>query len=214
MITIKKIVMNPLQENTYIVSDETKECVIIDCGAFSDIEIQAVVQYLENNNLTVKHLLCTHAHFDHVMGNRMLCQKLKIKPEYSQRDHDLMGHTPANIAMFLGVQPFEEMPAPERFIDANTIIHFGTHSFQVLETPGHSHGSLTFYCKEENTAFTGDTLFRMSIGRTDFPESSYEEMMHSLHEVLAKLPEDTICYPGHGPSTTISCELRTNPFLS
>ena len=125
-----------------------------------------------------------------------------------------MGHTPANIALFLGVQPFEEMPAPERFIDANTIIHFGTHSFQVLETPGHSHGSLTFYCKEENMAFTGDTLFRMSIGRTDFPESSYEEMMHSLHEVLAKLPEDTICYPGHGPSTTTGCELRTNPFLS
>ena len=213
MLEVKTFICNPLQENTYIVSDETKDCVIIDCGAFFEYEKEAIIKHITDNHLVVKHLLCTHGHFDHVMGNRALCEHLQIKPEYSQLDEPLMGHTPQNIAMFLGVNTYEEMPLAENYIDGSSLIVFGNHTFKVLETPGHTHGSLTFYCEEEKIAFTGDTLFKMSIGRTDFEESSAEEMQHSLLHLLATLPDDTVCYTGHGPSTTMGYERHTNPFL-
>jgi glyoxylase-like metal-dependent hydrolase (beta-lactamase superfamily II) len=101
-----------------------------------------------------------------------------------------------------------------RYFEPNEIIRFGNHSLQVLKTPGHSPGSVVFYCAEESTAFTGDTLFRMSVGRTDFEGGSYTDLMSSLANVLAKLPAETVILPGHGPQSTIGYELRYNPYLN
>ena len=161
MLKIQRFVCNPYQENTYVVSDETQECVIIDCGVYFDDERLSLIEYINSNGLTPKHLLCTHGHFDH----------------------------------------------------CDDIIEFGSHRFKVIATPGHTPGGVTFYCEEEKVAFTGDTLFQMSIGRTDFEGGDDADMRHTLKEVIGKLPADTTIWSGHGPKTTIAAELRMNPYL-
>ena len=113
----------------------------------------------------------------------------------------------------LGIRISLDVPPMGRYLTDSDIITFGTHKFSILHTPGHTPGGIVFYCEAEKTAFSGDTLFRMSIGRTDFERGSYEEMIDSLQNVMAKLPADTTVYPGHGPKTTIADELRYNPYM-
>lgn len=210
MIQIKRFVCNMLEENTYIVSDETSEAVIIDCGAYYEEERTAIVQYMKDHQLKPVHLLCTHGHFDHNFGNDTIWQEFGLKPEVAASDEALMD-IKAHMSKMFGI-PYDRETAPLGTFLSNTV-DFGTHQFKVLATPGHSGGSVTFYSEEEQTAFTGDTLFRMSIGRTDFPEGDWPAMQHSLTEVLAKLPAATKIYPGHGEPTTIGDELRYNPYM-
>ena len=213
MLNIQRFVFNPYQENTYVVSDDTGECVIIDCGAFFDDERMAIVEYINDNGLTPKHLLCTHGHFDHCIGNDTIFANYGLSPEIQQADSFLLNSLDRQTESYLGFQVEPSVPKAVRFIDKNDVINFGSHSFKVLETPGHTPGGLTFFCEEEKVAFTGDTLFQMSIGRTDFEEGDDEAMFHSLHDVIAKLPTETEVRSGHGPKTTIGSELRMNPYL-
>lgn len=213
MLNIERFVCNPFQENCYVVSDETGEGVIIDCGAFYPEERRAVTEYIKTNGLTVKHLLATHAHIDHNFGNNTIKEEFGLSPNVSAADSALMGRLSEQAMILANIRLDYDMPAVGRFFEESDIFKFGTHRLTVLPTPGHSPGSVFFYCEEENIAFSGDTLFNMSIGRTDFDFGSYHDIMDSLHNVVSKLPDETIVYPGHGPQTTIRQEKQYNPYL-
>lgn len=202
-----------LQENCYVVSDDSGECVIIDCGAYYDSERMAIVNYVNNNKLKPRHLLCTHGHFDHIFGCDTIYEQFGLKPEIHPDDESIYRDIDRQCRMMLGGGYHRTLPPTERLADGD-IITFGTHRLQVLHTPGHSPGCVFFYCKEERVAFSGDTLFRMSVGRTDLEMGSWTDMMKSLQTVVAHLPEDTVVYPGHGPRTVIGDELAMNPYLS
>jgi glyoxylase-like metal-dependent hydrolase (beta-lactamase superfamily II) len=134
--------------------------------------------------------------------------------EAAKEDDFIISDIPHNFQSIIGAPLRRQYPPVGRFFGPGEIIRFGNHSLQVLKTPGHSPGSVVFYCAEEHTAFTGDTLFRMSVGRTDFEGGSYTDLMSSLANVLAKLPSDTVIFPGHGPQSTIDYELRYNPYMA
>ena len=213
MFNIQRIECNPLQENCYLVSDETKECVIIDCGAYYEEEHEALQHYIDSNQLKPIHLLATHAHLDHNFGAVRLYHQYGLKVEICEEDKELLEHLPEQAKTLFGMTISEERPQVGRLLKDGDTITFGNHTLQVLQTPGHTHGSCLFYCEEEHTAFTGDTLFRMSIGRTDFAEGSWAEMDNSLKNVISKLPKETVVLSGHGPQSTIADELQYNPYL-
>jgi glyoxylase-like metal-dependent hydrolase (beta-lactamase superfamily II) len=210
---VQRIECNPLQENCYVVSDESRECVIIDCGAYYDEEGEAIGQYISENNLKPVHLLATHGHLDHNFGNAYVYRTYGLKPEICAEDQDLLEQLPLHARELFGMEITDEQPPIGRLLADGDTISFGSHQFTVVRTPGHSHGSALFYCEAEKTVFTGDTLFRMSIGRTDFPEGSWKEMENSLHRIAELLSQDTTVLPGHGPQTTIADELKYNPYL-
>jgi glyoxylase-like metal-dependent hydrolase (beta-lactamase superfamily II) len=201
-----------LQENAYVVSDESCEAVVIDCGALYDMERNAIIRYIKDNELKPVHLLCTHGHFDHVIGNDTITREFGLKPEVAAEDKHLM-NLKKQLKDMMGMDYDNEVPPIGRLLTANDSIGFGTHSIKILPTPGHTPGSVTFYIETEHVAFTGDTLFKMSIGRTDFEGGSWTDMTNSLINVLAKLPANTKVYPGHGEPTTIGDELRYNPYM-
>lgn len=214
MLNIKTFAFNLLQENTYVVSDDTLDCVIIDCGAYYDDERKALTDYISSQGLKPRHLLATHGHWDHNLGNDTVYHTYGLKVEAAKEDDFIITDIPRNFQSIIGAPLRRQYPAVGRFFGPDETIRFGHHSLQVLKTPGHSPGSVVFYCAEEHIAFTGDTLFRMSVGRTDFEGGSYEALMNSLANVLAKLPSETIILPGHGPQSTIADELRYNPYLA
>ena len=213
MINVKSFMFNYLSENTYVLSDESLECVIIDCGAFFKDERAALIQYIDDNGLKPVHLLATHGHFDHNYGIDIIYEHYGLLVEVSADDNHLISDLPGQFQDMIGTPLHRKYPPVGRFFDRDEIIHFGSHELEVLKTPGHTPGGVTFYCKKEGIAFTGDTIFKMSIGRTDFPGGSYSDIMSSLKEVIAKLPVETILYTGHGPKTTLNTELRYNPYL-
>ena len=214
MITIKTFAFNLLQENTYVVSDDSLECVIIDCGAYYEDERKAIIDYIKSGGLTPRHLLATHGHWDHNLGIDTIYEAFGLQVEAAKEDEYFITDIPRNFKSIIGAPLRREYPAVGRFFDDDETIRFGHHAFQVLKTPGHTPGSVVFYCAEEHTAFTGDTLFRMSVGRTDFEGGSYADLMNSLAHVLAKLPPETVIHTGHGPESTIGYELRYNPYMT
>ena len=213
MWTIKRLMVNPLQENCYVVSDDSTECVIIDCGTFYQTERDALTNYIREAGLKPVHLLATHGHVDHNFGNADVWRDYGLMVEICAEDQQLVEHLAEQAESILGIHMEIEQPATGRLLKDGDTISFGSHTLQVLQTPGHSHGSCLFYCQQEAVVFTGDTLFRMSIGRTDFAEGSWAEMERSLHDVVARLPQETTVLPGHGPQSTIADELMYNPYL-
>ena len=213
MLTIKTFPFNLLQENTYVVSDETLDCIIIDCGAYYDDERKAITDYISSQGLKPCRLLATHGHWDHNHGIDTIYQTYGLQVEAAKEDEFIITDIPRNFQSIIGAPLRREYPAVGRFFDDDEIIRFGNHEFQILKTPGHSPGSVVFYCEQEHIAFTGDTLFKMSVGRTDFQGGSHEALMDSLHNVLVKLPPETVILPGHGPQSTISEEMKYNPYM-
>ena len=196
-----------------MVSDESRECVIIDCGAYYEAERDAIGSYISGHGLRPVHLLATHGHLDHNFGNAAVYRLYGLRVEVCGEDQELVEHLEEQARSILGIPFSEEQVMAGRLLGEGDYAGFGSHTLQVLKTPGHSHGSCLFYCAEEHLVFTGDTLFRMSIGRTDFAEGSWKEMERSLEQVVRRLPEDTTVLPGHGPQSTIADELRYNPYL-
>lgn len=206
MLTIKTLVVNQLQENCYIVSDGTQDAVIIDCGAYYDAERKAVVNYIRENGLTLRHLLCTHGHFDHVFGADTIFDEFAIAPEIHSADRDFVEDMDRQYRDMLGKPYSRPSVKVSRLLADGDTITFGTHTLKVIHTPGHSQGCVVFYCAEEDVAFTGDTLFRMSFGRTDLPGGSWEKLKASLQRLTSLIPPQTVLYPGHGPVTTMAAE--------
>lgn len=212
MLTIQRFECNMLQENCYIISDETKECVICDCGAYYPAERADIVDYIRDNGLTPVHLLSTHGHIDHNFGNNTIFDEFGLKPEVHKEDQHLMDMLAEQAETLVGITLDYAMPPVGKYFGDGDEITFGSHRLKVIETPGHSKGSVFFYCPEEAIALSGDTLFRNSIGRTDYLGGSMFQIIQSLR-MICQLPDNTVVYPGHGPQTTIGTELSSNPYL-
>lgn len=210
--TIQRFECNMLQENCYIISDETKECVICDCGAYYPAERAAIVDYIRDNGLTPVHLLSTHGHIDHNFGNNTIFDEFGLKPEVHKEDQHLMDMLAEQAETLVGITLDYAMPPVGKYFGDGDEITFGSQRLKVIETPGHSKGSVFFYCPEEAIALSGDTLFRNSIGRTDYLGGSMFQIIQSLR-MICQLPDNTVVYPGHGPQTTIGTELSSNPYL-
>ena len=211
MIQIRKFVFNMFQENTYVVSDDTKDCVIIDCGAYYEEERQAIVSYIRDKGLTPRHLLATHGHVDHHFGDQAILDDFGLRVEVPAADERLMRKLPQQAAVFTGLTSLE-FPAVGKYLSDDDSITFGSHEIMIHPTPGHSPGSVVFEIAGEGVIFTGDTLFHLSIGRTDLEGGSMMQLIQSLRS-LAQMPDETKVYAGHGEDTTIGDELRMNPFM-
>lgn len=202
---------NPIQENTYVVWDDTKECVVIDAGNCSPREDAALDDFIGRQGLKPVLAANTHGHFDHTLGVGHLKQRYGIPFALSEKDRFLLDNAAVSGSLF-GVKT-GPMPAIDRDLDAETEIRFGNSVLRILRTPGHTPGHVAFYEPESKALFTGDTLFRESIGRTDLPGGDYSWIMRSILDVIVPLGEEVHVYPGHGPESTIGHELLYNPFI-
>lgn len=210
---IKTFEVNPLGENCYVVSDETKEAVIIDCGCSTESEWSDIKKHIASNDLQVKHLLNTHLHFDHVWGNAFAYRDLALRPEANYEDLRIYERMDEQIRSVIGISiPHPPMPPLGTSLLDGSEITFGKTTLKVLTTPGHSRGSVCFYAEKDAVLFSGDTLFCGSCGRTDLEGGSYLDILRSLQKLTA-LPDSTKVLCGHGPSTTIGREKQFNPYL-
>lgn len=213
MMKIQRFECNMLAENCYILSDDSAECVIIDCGTYFTEERKALSDYIRNNHLKPVHLLCTHGHLDHVFGNEWIHAEFDLLPEIGRDDDYLITDLRKQARDIFGTEfPLQQLPIGRWLSDGDTIT-FGEHQLKAIATPGHTPGGMVFYCEEEKVAFSGDTLFRMSIGRTDFDRGSFEQMLASLQKLRRQLPRETTVFPGHGPVTNIGEEVQYNPYF-
>jgi glyoxylase-like metal-dependent hydrolase (beta-lactamase superfamily II) len=203
---IKRLIVGPLQTNTYIIGDSaTKQGIVIDPGDEPD----RILEVIEDNGLKINEIICTHAHFDHIgaagdikkqTGARILIHRAELESYQLAKDQ----------AAFWGYD-VDDLPQPDGFIDEGDEIQVGNINFKVLHTPGHSEGGICLY--GEGIIITGDTIFQGSVGRTDFPGGSIEKLRQSFKRLL-ELPEDTKVFSGHGPETTIGREKEMNLFVN
>lgn len=212
MITIKSFCFNPFYENTYVLYDETKQCIIIDPGCFEKGEEETLEQFISSNQLIPVMLVNTHAHIDHVLGNNFVYKTYNLSPVLHRNEVRILEAAPV-IGTEWGI-PVHPSPSPEKFLDEGDKVSFGSSSLEIFFTPGHSPGSICLYCKEQSFVIGGDVLFRESIGRTDLPGGDYETLMQSIRQKLFHFPDETVVYPGHGPETTIGYEKQFNPFVA
>lgn len=213
MLNIKTFVFNPFQENTYVVSDDSNEAVVIDCGAFFSEERKELTDYIAKNNLKVVHLLSTHGHIDHNFGNNTIADYYNVRPEVHKADAGLMRRLSEQALAFCNYHLEYDMPEVSDYLNDGDIIRFGNHEMKVIHTPGHSPGSTVLYIADEEVAFSGDTLFMMSIGRTDLEGGSFSDIQKSLLRMINELPDNTKVFPGHGPQTSIAKEKFHNPYI-
>ncbi|SFD28678.1 Glyoxylase, beta-lactamase superfamily II [Chitinophaga sp. CF118] len=211
MLEIQCLTFNPFQENTYLVINEKKDCIIIDPGCYFEEERKELLTYIEKEGLNVTRLLNTHCHLDHIFGNRLVAKTYGVGLEMHILDKIVLDRSP-EIGKMYNV-PFEPSPEPIRYLEAGEKIKLGDDELEVLLTPGHSPGSVCFYCAGQQLLIGGDVLFYQSIGRTDLPGGSHQTLINSIREKLFVLPDEVIVYPGHGQSTTIGFEKKNNPFL-
>jgi glyoxylase-like metal-dependent hydrolase (beta-lactamase superfamily II) len=209
---IKTFTFNPFQENTYLIYDETYEAILIDAGCIFDEEKQLLNKFIEDNNLILKRLINTHLHLDHQFGNKYVFLTYGLKPEACILDEFLLDSVIAQ-ALSFGFPINEEAQPLGGYITDNQEIKFGNTTLIALLVPGHSPGSLAFYNEKEGVLFAGDVLFRGSIGRTDLAGGDYTILINSITKKLLPLPDSTVVYCGHGPSTTIGYEKKNNPYL-
>lgn len=212
MITVKSFITNDFSENTYLVYDDTREAVLIDCGCVRETEERELNCFVKENNLTIKRYLCTHLHLDHVFGNEYVFDTYGLSPEAHQLEADFIPPSKVQAALF-NIPAIKRDITVKRFLVDGEAVRFGDSELEVLFVPGHSPGSLAFYNKENGYVFTGDALFKNSIGRTDLWGGSYEALIASINDKLLSLPDETVVYPGHGAHTTIFKEKRNNPYI-
>ena len=208
---LDRFVFNPLQENTYLVHDETGECVVVDAGCYSDGERNALKTYIDGKGLKLVALLNTHCHFDHVFGNAFLCREYGVKYLAHRGELRNIERFASGAALFgfAGDPP----PALSEFLEDGASFKFGKSELNIIHTPGHSPGGVCFYSPDDKFLISGDTLFADSIGRTDLPGGDFDTLTESLKKLIDALPDDTKVYPGHGPQTNIGHEKLHNPFL-
>lgn len=211
MISIHYFTFGPFQENTYILWDETKECIIIDPGNNSSSENVQLSNFVSQNQLKPTRLILTHAHVDHINGNKYVFDTYGLLPEVHKDDVFFIDRHQATANMYGFV--IDPSPMAKSFIKEGDIVQFGNSALHALHTPGHSPGSITFYNKEQGFMISGDVLFYGSIGRTDLPLGNYETLIESIKTKLFPLGDSMKVYSGHGPMTTIGFEKMNNPFL-
>lgn len=211
MITVKSFCFNSFDENTYVLSDSTKECIIIDPGCHLKDEELEIADYISSHKLTPVRLINTHCHIDHILGNHYISRKYNLKLEANAFEIPVL-ESAAYVSQMFQIQ-MNPSPSPASFLNEDDVIKFGESELSVIFTPGHSPGSLTFYSKADNFIISGDVLFERSIGRTDLPGGDYDTLIASIINKLLPLGEDVTVYSGHGNPTRIGIEKKLNPFL-
>ncbi|MBR7028867.1 MAG: MBL fold metallo-hydrolase [Bacteroidaceae bacterium] len=214
MLKIKAFALNMLQTNCYVLSDASREAVVVDCGAFFDEEFAEIESYIREESLCLKHHLLTHGHFDHCFGAWWIFEHYGLLPEVSQKDAETYRLQPVQIQLFMHRAIPLQQPALGPVFNEGDHFSFGTHTLQVIATPGHTPGGVCFYEPDEGLLLSGDSLFRGSIGRCDLPGSDAEALPRALREKILTLPPETRVLPGHGPATSVAYEHDYNPYLN
>ena len=207
---IAQFTFNPFSENTFILSDETNECVIIDPGMTED-EDDILFEFISDHKLKPAIVLNTHCHIDHILGNAATCNKYGI--ELWAHKLDLPTLERGTVAGMLWNIPYRTSPTPHKFIDEGDIITFGNTTLEIIFVPGHAPGHIAFINHDERLVIGGDVLFRGSVGRVDLPGCNAQDLVNSIQKKFYTLPDDYVVYPGHGPETSIGVEKKTNVFV-
>ena len=211
MIQIKRF---EFSANCYVVSDDTGECVIIDPCAEIRRQRERFHKYIKDELLKPVRCLLTHGHYDHLLSCDQVRDEFGLYPEIHHGDKPWMARVELSIEEVFGKGNFHhDIVKPQHFLNDDEIIKFGHHELKVIHTPGHSPGSVVFYCEEEKAAFTGDTLFRGDIGRSDLMFGWEVDLMQSLKMLTNLLPDDCVLWPGHDLESTLEYEKRNNQFL-
>jgi glyoxylase-like metal-dependent hydrolase (beta-lactamase superfamily II) len=209
ILIIERLVVGALQTNCYIVGDEvSRECLVIDPAGDADLILDTV----ERLELDVKLVVNTHGHFDHIMANGKVMEATGAPLAIHPDDSGMLSNPLRSFALFVG--KIHPSPPATVLLEDGATVEVGSIKLEVLHTPGHSPGSVSLWHPEEKVVFSGDALFNMGIGRTDFPGGSYRVLLQSVRERLFTLPDETVVFPGHGPQTTIGFERTHNPFLA
>ena len=210
MLSIQTFVFNPFSENTYVVSNDASEAVIIDPGCYETEEQNELDAYISSHRLTVKYLLNTHCHIDHVLGNYYIKKKYQVPLLIHAREENVL-RAVKTYAPNYGFGAYQETTA-DAFLQEGKKFSFGDTHWDILFLPGHAPGHLGFYDEKEKVIFSGDVLFDGSIGRTDLPGGDYDTLIQSIREKMFALPNEVKVYCGHGSTTTIGKEKRSNPY--
>ena len=211
MITVHTLTYNPYQENTYLLANNNNECIIIDPGMHNHQEEAHFENYISNHNLTPVLLLNTHCHVDHVLGNNFVYEKWGLIPQFHEDEIPVFVSV-QNYAPQMGFK-YQPSPISETFLNDEEPIQLNDFNIDIILAPGHSPGHLCYYIKDQNILIGGDVLFYNSIGRTDLPGGNHQTLLDSIKNKIYTLPDSTTVYPGHGPSTNIGFEKKTNPFI-
>ncbi|MFR9649966.1 MAG: MBL fold metallo-hydrolase [Rikenellaceae bacterium] len=209
---IAQLVFNPIRENTYLIWDATNECVVIDAGNSSKEENQALENFIEQKGLKPTLAINTHGHFDHLLGVSFLCEKYGIPFAMHKDDSYLLSSIKPGESIYgieIGVTP----QSIDIDLSQRDSITFGETTLKIIPTPGHTPGHVSLFEEQSGVLFTGDTIFRESIGRTDLPGGDYPALMNSIIENILPLGDEIKIYPGHAESTTIGHESLYNPFI-
>ena len=209
---IKRFEFNMFPVNCYVLWDETKEAVILDAGCFYPEEQVKLKDFIRSNDLRVKYVLNTHLHLDHIFGNAYVEREFGLRPMAHEADEFLIPKL-ATYCHHFGFQVNEEAPALGGHISDGEEIIFGHTKLKALHVPGHSPGGIAYYNQEAGCVFSGDVLFKFSVGRSDFEGGSSQQLMDSIRTKLFTLPDETIVYPGHGEPTQIGDEKKFNPYF-
>jgi hydroxyacylglutathione hydrolase len=212
MIHLHRFTFNPFQENTYLVWDDTLECVIIDPGCSNATEEIELSTFISNHKLKPIKLVNTHCHLDHILGNAYCVRKFNLPFYMHKLDLPVLDSGTLTAKMYN--IPYDVSPRPTDFLTEDDVLEFGTSAMDIVFTPGHSPGSITFIAKDEEFIIAGDVLFRHSVGRVDLPGGDKDVLMQSIENQIMTLPDSYLVYSGHGPETTIGHEIQYNPFLN
>lgn len=211
MLIIKSFVFSPIQENTYVLYNDKDACCIIDPGCYFGNERQSLQEFFQEEKLAPTLLLNTHCHLDHVFGNKFIHDEYGLTLHLHEKEKIVL-----DFAAEAGLRwnmPFENYRGELIFLKEGDKIKLGDDELEVLFTPGHSPGSISFYCAAQKFVISGDVLFKLGIGRTDLPGGDINTLISSIREKLFSLPDDVLVYSGHGEPTTIGFEKKNNPFL-
>lgn len=211
MLKLKTFEFSPIQENTYILYNEFNDCIIIDPGCYFEEEKETLATFIEQNSLQPKLLLNTHCHLDHVFGNKFIAEKYGLVLHLHEKELPVLQVAPTSGLMYN--MPFDNYNGEFVFLQPGQKVSLGKDELDILFTPGHSPASVSFYSKADGFVISGDVLFKQSIGRTDLPGGNFDILIESIKTQLFVLPDETKVYSGHGDSTTIGQEKRTNPYL-
>lgn len=208
---IASFTFNPFSENTYVLYDDTKDCVIIDPGCSDPTEQKLLTDFIQSEKLTPTALVNTHCHIDHVLGNRYVSTKYSLPLTSHKGEQQVLDMQPMVSGMY-GIA-YEPSPTISVYLDEGDLLNFGETELTVLFTPGHSPASISFYHSASGNLIAGDVLFQHSIGRTDLPGGDMNTLLKMIRTKFFTLPDETVVHPGHGPATTIGEEKLHNPFL-
>jgi glyoxylase-like metal-dependent hydrolase (beta-lactamase superfamily II) len=212
MITVKSFTFGPFMENTFVLSDDTKECIVIDPGCYEPEEKEEIKEYIAENKFLVRTLLNTHCHIDHVLGNSFIKDTYQVKLLLHRKDEPTLKSVKLYAPNY-GFPLYQEATI-DGYLEEGQMISFGNSELEIVFVPGHAPGHIAFYNKKEKICIGGDVLFRGSIGRTDLPGGDFDTLIKSIQNKIFPLGDDMTVFCGHGPETTVGYEKRTNPFCA